>query len=121
MEKKINAPCLPNHQIMECFHYVDQFIFPYVDENKNPLIIKQISEIKFNHLTHLSLWTNKIVSIEQLSRVWMPKLKVFGLSMYRKKVDENDLCFITDLKKSYWPILKSIGLSTRRIKQQKTK
>ena len=44
----------------------------YLGKADDPLIIKEISEIKFPHLKYLDIFGNKIESCEKLSRINMP-------------------------------------------------
>ena len=80
-----------------------------------------ISEIKFNFLTELFLYSNEIESIEPLIRVHMPKLQTLLLSMTSVDVDWNKIMSIRTLNLSYWPQLKIVQFRNIQLIQRVTK
>ena len=52
----------------------------YADNNKKKDVIKEILDIKFTHLTKISISENGIESIEGLVRIQMPTLGELFLS-----------------------------------------
>ena len=49
-------------------------VIVYSADNYEPLIMRQIEEVKFPHIQAIALSSNNIQSCERLSRIWMPKL-----------------------------------------------
>ena len=45
--------------------------------------VKEIAEIRLSCLSQLFLSSNKIESIEGLSRVWMPYVNIIALGIYQ--------------------------------------
>ena len=50
-----------------------------LDANRQQTMLKEIENIKFPFLSFLSLWGNRIASLEPLSRISMPKLQKLDL------------------------------------------
>ena len=55
----------------------------YSDCNHQNKIIRHIQDVTFDQLTLIGLAENEIYSIEQLSRIRMPKLSSLGLGNYQ--------------------------------------
>ena len=56
--------------------------YDQIDDNQNPLIIREISELKFPRLMIMGLRGNSIDSCEGISRIWMPQLAGLSISIY---------------------------------------
>ena len=53
---------------------------PTSDRNEQPTILHQIEHIKFPALKWISISNNRLVSVENLPRIWMPHLEGFYIS-----------------------------------------
>lgn len=78
-------------------------------KNKNPLILKDISEVRFTNLALLALQDNNIESIEGLCRIYMPLLHSFGL-------ERNCVHSIRNMRKQNSLKLRKLGIAANFIR-----
>ena len=55
------------------------YYYSRIDGNLNPQIIKEISQINFPHLFEIFIYRNELESVEGLSRVEFPSLKLLSM------------------------------------------
>ena len=77
MGDELNASYLSYYQRLEGSTH--PYILPYLDDNSNPQINKQIREINFSHLKKIYCDRNKIETIEGITRLQMPVLEELTL------------------------------------------
>ena len=79
MGDELNAFYLSYYQRLEGCSSTHMYILPYLDDNSNPQINKQIREINFSHLKKIYCDRNKIETIEGITRLQMPVLEELTL------------------------------------------
>ena len=78
-------------------------------------------EIKFPILYDLSLYSNDIESIEQLSSIYMPTLKKLFLSKTKSIKDFNKISSIKVFKKVLWPSFIRLSIRNRHLTKDENK
>ena len=88
----------------------------WASSNQISTTLQEISTIKFPKLKKLSFSFNKINSIEGINKIYMPVLEQIYLSTNLLKEDNNEITFVTDLKKENFPSLTALAISGQKIK-----
>ena len=78
--------------------------------NLNPLIIKQMINIKFTSLLELRLGNNNIVNIEAIADIKAPHLKGILLSNFCIILDEKSITSVRSMRKTRCKKLKNVSL-----------
>ena len=81
-----------------------------VDDNHRATIIKEIAHIHFTALTHLFLRGNRIESVEGLTRVQIPRIKIMFLCKKSDNIDNNNITSVGVIRKAAWPCLLWLGI-----------
>ena len=85
------------------------------------MIIQELKEVNFPFLQYLYLGGNMVESVEGFNQIYLPELRQLWISNVYHDKDDNNIRFLTNLKKGYWPKICGIALGKNAIKKTKTK
>ena len=81
------------------------------DKNNHAKILKEISDINFSKLKMLTLRSNRIESVEGMSRIRLPNLRNLQISIIQQIVDYNMISSFRDMRKANYEKLSILGIS----------